>query len=55
MEPWPFMHWGLDVAGPLSRALPQFRFLLVVTDYFTEWVKAVPLSNVTRQQIVKFL
>ena len=41
--------------GPLLRAQLQFRFLLVVKNYFTKWVEAVPLSDVTRQQIVKFL
>ena len=27
----------------------------MVIDYFTKWVEAVPLSEVTGQQIVKFL
>jgi len=49
------MQWGIDVVGPLPRALPQFRFLLVATDYFTKWVKAVPLFDFTRQQIINFL
>jgi len=49
------MQWALDVVGPLPLALPQFKFLLVVTDYFTKWVEAVPFSNVTGQQIAKFL
>ena len=49
------MQWGLDVVGPLQRALPQFRFLLIATDYFTKWIEAVSLSEVTGQQIVKFL
>ena len=51
------MQWRLDVVGPLPRALPQIRtirFLLIATDYFTKWIEAVPLSEVTRQQIVKF-
>jgi len=46
---------GVDVVGPFPRAQSQLRFLLVATDYFTKWVKAVPLSEVTEQQIVKFL
>jgi len=35
--------------------LRQFRFLLVVIDYFIKWVKGVVLFDVTGQQIVKFL
>jgi len=54
-SPWPFMQWGLDVVGPLPQAQHQLWFLLVVTDYFIKWVKAVSLSEVTGQQIVKFL
>jgi len=46
-SPWPFMQWGLDVVGPLPQAQPQLRFLLVATDYFTKWVEAVSLSEVT--------
>ena len=54
-SPWPFMQWGLDAVGLLSQAQPQLRFLLVAIDYFTKWVEAVPLSEVTGQQFVKFL
>jgi len=43
------------VVGPLPHAQPQFKFLTVATDYFTKWVEAVSLSDVTRQQVVKFL
>ena len=52
---WIFMQWGLDIVRPLARMQPQLWFLLVATDYFTKWVKTVSLSEVTRQQIVKFL
>ena len=52
---WPFMQWGLKEVDPFPRAQPQLRFLLVVMNYFTKWIKAVPLSDVTWHQIVKFL
>jgi len=41
--------------GPLPRAQPQFQFLLVATDYLTKWIKVVPFSEVTGQQVIKFL
>jgi len=47
--------WGLNVVGPLLQVQPQLWFLLVATDYFTKWVKTMSLSEVTGQQIVKFL
>lgn len=49
------MQWGLDVVGYLPKATPQLRWLLVPTDYFTKWVEAVPLFQVTAKQVVKFL
>ena len=49
------MQWRLNVVGPLPRAQPQFRFLLVAADYFTKWTEVVPLSEVTGQHVIKFL
>jgi hypothetical protein len=45
-SPWPFAQWGLDIVGPLPRALGNKRFLIVTTDYFTKWVEAEPLTNI---------
>jgi hypothetical protein len=33
----------------------QLRYLLVATDYHTKWIEAVPLSQVTAKQVVRFL
>jgi len=54
-SPWIFMQWRLDVVGPLPRAQPQLLFLLVATDYFTKWIEAIALPEVSEQQIVKFI
>ena len=43
------MKWGLDVVRPLPQALLQFRFLLIATDYFTKWIEAVLICEVTGQ------
>ena len=53
-SPWLFMQWGQDVVGSLPRAQSHLRFLLATTDYFTKWIEAIPLSEVSVQQIVKF-
>ena len=52
---WSFMRRGLHLVGSLLRAQPQLCFLLVATDYFTKWIEIIPLSEVSGQQIVKFL
>ena len=46
---------GLEVAGSLSQAQPQLRFLLILTDYFTKWIETVLLFEIRVQQIVEFL
>ena len=54
-SPWPFVQWGLDIVGPLPRALGNKRFLIVATDYFTKWVEAEPLSNIRDVDAKRFL
>ena len=46
-SPWPFVQWGLDIVGPFPKAAGNKRYLLVGTDYFTKWVKAEPLANIS--------
>ena len=46
-SPWPFAQWGLDIVGPLPKAKNDKRYLLVGTDYFTKWIEAEPLANIT--------
>lgn len=43
---WPFAMWGLDIIGPFPKGSGKKRFLLVETNYFTKWVKVVPLVNI---------
>ncbi|GKC08067.1 reverse transcriptase domain-containing protein [Tanacetum coccineum] len=47
---WPFIQWGIDLVGP-----GKVKFLIVVVDYFTKWVEAKPLSNVTRKHVERFV
>ncbi|XP_051115801.1 uncharacterized protein LOC127240971 [Andrographis paniculata] len=46
----------MDIIGkihpPSSR---RQSFILVATDYFTKWIEAVPLANVTYQEVIKFV
>nr|KYP33430.1 Retrovirus-related Pol polyprotein from transposon opus [Cajanus cajan] len=54
-SPWPFAMWGMDILGPFPIAKGQCKFLLVAVDYFTKWVEAEPLSNITAANVQKFL
>ncbi|XP_051140012.1 uncharacterized protein LOC127257618 [Andrographis paniculata] len=53
LKPWPFRGWAVDIIGkihpPSSR---RQSFILLATDYFTNWIEAVPLANVTYQETI---
>lgn len=51
VSPWLFAIWGMDILGPFPMAPGQKKFLLVVIDYFTKWVKAVLLTSITTQEV----
>ena len=51
---WPFAVCGLDLVGPLKRALEGYTHLLVTIDKFTKWVEARPISAIKLEQAVLF-
>nr|GEY18695.1 reverse transcriptase domain-containing protein [Tanacetum cinerariifolium] len=54
-SPWPFYKWGIDIPGPFSEGPGKVRFLIVAVDYFTKWIEAKPIMNITGNQIKKFV
>jgi hypothetical protein len=53
---WPFRGWGLDFVGEVHPSSTKgHRFVLLATDYFTKWVEAVPLRNMTHREVIKFV
>jgi hypothetical protein len=56
VKPWPFRGWGLDFIGEIHPGSSKgCRFILVATDYFTKWTEAVPLRNMTHQEVISFV
>ncbi|XP_030963880.1 uncharacterized protein LOC115985046 [Quercus lobata] len=55
VAPWPFAQWGLDILGPFPLGIRQMKFLVVGIDYFTKWVEAEPLANITQQNVKNFV
>ena len=46
--PWPFSMWGMDVIGSvIPKTSNGHRFIFVIIDYFTKWVKAASYASVT--------
>jgi hypothetical protein len=46
--------WGLDIVGPLRKALGGYTHLLVVVDKFSKWIEACPITNLRAEQSVSF-
>ena len=43
----PFLLVGIDYCGPLKRTPRENQYVLIITDYFTRHVAAIPLPNCT--------
>jgi transposase InsO family protein len=44
----------MDLVGPLPTAQGNCKFAVVAVDYFTKWVEAKALANITTPTIQKF-
>jgi hypothetical protein len=56
IKPWMFCSWALDFIGQIHPATSKgHRFVLVALDYFTKWMKAVPLKNMTHREVIHFI
>ena len=52
----PFQQWGLDFIGEIRPASSaQHKWILTATDYFTNWIEAIPSITATDSVIIKFL
>jgi hypothetical protein len=56
VKTWPFRGWGLDFIGEIQPGSSKgHQFILVATDYFTKWTKAVQLRNMTHRKVISFV
>jgi hypothetical protein len=56
IKPWPFRGWGMDMIGQIYPASSKgHKYILAATDYFTKWVGAIPIRNVTARDVVNFV
>jgi hypothetical protein len=56
IKSWPFRSWALDFVGQIHIASCKcHRFVLVDMDYFTKWMEAVPLKNMTHREVIHFI
>ncbi|KAM1611492.1 hypothetical protein ACFX1Z_000267 [Malus domestica] len=53
---WPFDTWGLDVVGPITpKSSAGEAYILAATDYFSKWAEAIPLREVKKETVVRFI
>ncbi|KAM1643188.1 hypothetical protein ACFX2K_013023 [Malus domestica] len=53
---WPFDAWGLDVVGPITlKSSAGEAYILAATDYFSKWAEAIPLKEVKKETVVRFI
>ncbi|GKV11424.1 hypothetical protein SLEP1_g22685 [Rubroshorea leprosula] len=55
VAPRPFAQLGLDLLGPFMRGVGGVTHLIVGVDYFTKWVEARALSNLTTKKVEDFV
>ncbi|RLN03995.1 prpol [Panicum miliaceum] len=51
---WPLSQWGIDIVGPLSTAPGNYRFAAMAAEYFTKWVEAKALRDISAGALQKF-
>ena len=50
-SPCPFHTWGIDILGPFPFAIRQMKYLVVAIEYFTKWIEAEPVAQITAHKI----
>ncbi|KAL5542109.1 hypothetical protein UlMin_009819 [Ulmus minor] len=55
LSPWPFAKWGVDLIGPLPQGKYKMKFAIVAIDYYTKWVEAEPLQEITEARTTGFI
>jgi hypothetical protein len=51
---WPLQRWGIDIIGKLTPAQGNYTFAVITVEYFTKWIEAKPLTNMSSTTIKKF-
>ncbi|GAA0163056.1 hypothetical protein LIER_19021 [Lithospermum erythrorhizon] len=51
----PFAMWGIDLIGQFVKPATKYKDVVVVVDYFSKWVEAIPLRNTTADDIEDFI
>jgi hypothetical protein len=45
---------GVDIVGPLTPAQGNYTFAIIAIEYFTKWIEAKPVTNISFATVKKF-
>jgi IS30 family transposase len=51
----PLARWGIDIIGKLPVAQGNLQYVVVAVEYFTKWIKAKAVTNMSSSTMKKFL
>jgi len=54
-SPWPFQTWGINILGPFPFVIQQMKYLVVAIEYFTKWIEAEPVAQITTHKMQHFV
>jgi hypothetical protein len=46
--------WGINIVGPLTTTQGNYKYAVVVVEYFTKWVEVKPLVNIVAAGLRRF-
>lgn len=53
---FPFRGWALDLVREIRpTSSKNHKYILVAIDYFTKWIKVIPLVNVDQDAVIEFI
>ena len=55
MSPKLWCQMGMDLIGPLNETPRGNKYIVTLTDYFSKWAEAAPLSSKSAAGIAKFM
>jgi len=52
---WPFHTWEIYILGSFPLAIRQMKYLIVAIEYFTKWIEAEPVAQITAHKVQHFV
>jgi hypothetical protein len=51
---WLLQRWGINIMGPLTTTQGNYKYAVVVVEYFTKWIEVKPLINIAVAGLKRF-